>query len=54
MDYVDDILLPGEEVGMRVDNDFVYSPTICVVETINLKNIKYVLSCIGFKGIRNY
>lgn len=54
MDYIDDILRPGEEVGLRVDNDYVYSPTACVVENINAYNLKYVLSSIGFKGIRGY
>ena len=54
MDYIDDILRPGEEIGLRVDNDFVYSPTACVVENINAYNLKYVLSSIGFRGIRNY
>lgn len=53
MDYIDDILLPGEEIGFRVDNDFIYSPTVCVVENINAKNLRYVLSCIGFTGIRS-
>lgn len=49
MDFIDDILSPGEEAGYRVDSDFVYSPTICVVSSINRKNLSYVLSCIGFK-----
>lgn len=52
MDYIDDILLPGEEVGLRVDNDFVYAPTCCVVEKIDAYNLKYVLSSIGFTGLR--
>jgi hypothetical protein len=51
MDYVDDILLPGEEIGMRVDNDFIYAPTVCVVKKIDVFNLKYVLSSIGFTGL---
>jgi len=51
MDYVDDILLPGEEIGMRVDSEFVYSPTVCVVDKINAYNLRYVLGCIGVRGI---
>jgi hypothetical protein len=51
MDYVDDILLPGEEVGIRVDNDFTYAPTICVINQINARNLNYILNCIGFKGL---
>lgn len=51
MDYVDDILLPGEEEGLRVDNDFIYAPTVCVVECITLRNINYILKSIGFRGI---
>lgn len=54
MDYVDDILLPGEEIGMRVDNDFVYAPTACVVEKIDVFNLRYVLSSIGFTGLVRY
>lgn len=51
MDYVDDILTPGEEVGLRVDTDFVYAPTVCVVKAVHAYNINYILKSIGFKGI---
>lgn len=47
MDFVDDILLPGEETGMRVDTDFVYAPTVCVVSNITSNNLKYILKSIG-------
>jgi len=51
MDFIDDILLPGEEVGLRVDSDFLYAPTACVVDKIDVFNLKYVLSSIGFTGL---
>lgn len=54
MDFIDDILLPGEEVGLRVDNGFVYAPTACVVEKIDVYNLKYVLASIGFTGLSRY
>ena len=50
MDYVDDILLPGEETGNRVDIEFIYSPTVCVVDYIDTRNLNYILQSIGFKG----
>jgi len=52
MDYVEDILLPGEEVGIRVDKDFIYSPTACVVDSINAYNLKIILQSIGLVGNR--
>jgi len=51
MDYIDDILLPGEEIGMRVDSEFIYSPTVCVVDKITAYNLRYVLRCIGASNI---
>lgn len=47
MDFIDDIVLPGEETGMRVDTGFVYAPTACVVDSINQNNLKYILKSIG-------
>lgn len=52
MDFVEDILLPGEEVGIRVDIDYIYAPTACVVSTINAYNLKYILNSIGYQGYR--
>jgi len=52
MDYIDDIVLPGEEIGMRVDYDFNYDPTVCVVERITAYNLSTILKSIGFTGIR--
>lgn len=50
MDYVDDILLPGEEMGLRVDTDFIYAPTICVVDKITAVNLEDIFRAIGFLG----
>ena len=50
MDFVEDILLPGEEVGARIDTEYVYAPTVCVVASINANNLKYILNSIGFQG----
>ena len=47
MDYVQDILLPGEETGIRIDKDFVYAPTACVVDKITAYNIQYILRSLG-------
>lgn len=52
MDYIDDIVLPGEEIGMRVDSNFNYDPTVCVVERITSYNLNTILKSIGFTGIR--
>jgi hypothetical protein len=52
MDFVDDILLPGEETGIRVDTDYNYAPTVCVVESINAFNLTGILKSIGFSGCR--
>lgn len=54
MDYIDDILNPGEEVGMRVDTDFVYSPTVCVVKAVHAYNLNYILKSIGFNGLYSH
>ena len=51
MDYVDDILGENEEPGLRIDNDFNYSPTICMVKAIKVDNIQYILHSIGFSGL---
>jgi hypothetical protein len=50
MDYIDDILAPGEETGMRVDMDFIYAPTVCVVKRIDAYNINNVLKSIGYNN----
>lgn len=47
MDFVEDILLPGEETGIRIDTDFVYAPTACVVEKITAYNLRYILESLG-------
>lgn len=47
MDYVDDIILPGEETGIRIDTDFVYAPTACVVDKITAYNLKYIVQSLG-------
>ena len=47
MDYVDDIVLPGEETGIRVDNDFIYAPTACVVDKITAYNFNYIIKSLG-------
>jgi len=54
MDYVDDILSPGEEVGMRVDTDFVYAPTVCVVKAVHAYNLNHILKSIGFSGLYSH
>lgn len=46
MDFVDDILLPGEERGIRVDTDYIYAPTACVVDSITVNNLNYILTAI--------
>lgn len=51
MDYVDDILSEGEEVGLRIDNDFVYAPTACIVTAIHAYNLNYILKSVGV-GLR--
>lgn len=50
MDFVEDILLPGEEVGARIDTDYIYAPTVCIVTSINAYNLKYILNSIGARG----
>lgn len=47
MDYVDDIILPGEETGIRIDNNFVYAPTACVVDKITANNLGYIIQSLG-------
>lgn len=54
MDYVDDILTPGEETGLRVDTDFVYAPTACVVKAVHAYNLNYILKSIGFAGLYSH
>jgi len=51
MDYVDDILGVNEETGMRVDNEFNYSPTVCMVKYIKANNLNYILHSVGFTGL---
>lgn len=51
MDYIDDILSPGEEIGLRVDTGFVYAPTACVVKAVHAYNLNYILKAIGFTGL---
>jgi hypothetical protein len=51
MDYVEDILTENEEEGLRIDNNFNYSPTICMVKFIKVENIHYILHSIGFNGL---
>ena len=46
MDFVDDILLPGEERGIRIDTEFLYAPTACVVSDITAYNLNYILTAI--------
>lgn len=46
MDFVDDILLPGEEKGIRVDTNYIYAPTACVVNSITENNLNYILTAI--------
>lgn len=50
MDYVDDILLPQEEMGMRIDTDYNFAPTVYVTNVINVKNLNSILSSLGFRG----
>ena len=52
MDFIDDIVKVGEEVGMRIDQDFVYAPTVCVVDKINAYNLNKILTSIGFTSTR--
>jgi len=52
MDFVDDIVRLGEEVGMRIDQDMVYAPTVCVVDRITAYNINKILTSIGFTSTR--
>lgn len=51
MDYIDDILLPGEEKGMRIDNELHFSPTIYVTDRIDHYNIRDVLNALGFNSL---
>lgn len=51
MDFVDDILAEGEEVGLRIDSDFIYAPTACVVKAIHALNLSYILKSVGV-GLR--
>jgi hypothetical protein len=51
MDYVDDILKENEEEGMRIDNEFNYSPTVCMVKYIKAENLQYILHSVGFNGL---
>jgi hypothetical protein len=51
MDYIDDILLPGEETGMRIDNELHFSPTIYVTDHIDHYNIRDVLNALGFNSL---
>ena len=48
MDFVDDILNIGEEIGLRIDTEHHYSPTIFVADRIDHYNLKQVLNAIGF------
>lgn len=50
MDYIDDLTSFGEEVGMRIDNDFHYDPTIYVTDIIDASNVQLILRSIGFRG----
>lgn len=50
MDYVDDLTIFGEEVGMRIDNDFHFDPTIYVTDIIDARNVQSILTSIGFRG----
>lgn len=51
MDFIDDIVKPGEVEGMRVDTDYIYSPTVCVVDKITANNLNYILRSIGFSRL---
>ena len=51
MDYVDDILRINEEEGLRIDNNFNYAPTVCMVKFINTNNLRYILHSVGFNGL---
>jgi len=51
MDYIDDILRINEETGMRIDNDFNYAPTVCMVKSITVNNLQYILHSVGFNGL---
>lgn len=50
MDYIDDIVSPKEEIGMRIDTDFNYAPTVYVTKIINAKNLNSILLSLGFRG----
>lgn len=54
MDFVDDILIPGEASGIRVDQDLVYAPTACVVKSINAYNLNYILNSIGVRSLLDF
>ena len=51
MDFIDDILLTGEEKGDRIDTDVHYAPTVFVTKVINQYNILQILQSIGFSGV---
>lgn len=51
MDYVDDILGINEEEGMRIDNEFNFAPTVCMVKVIKVENLQYILHSVGFNGL---
>jgi len=51
-DYIDDFLPFGREIGLRIDRDYNYSPTVFVTEVINAYNLQLILKSIGFNGFR--
>jgi len=51
MDFIDDILLLGEEEGERIDTQLHYAPTVYITDSINQKNLLIILQSIGFSGI---
>jgi hypothetical protein len=49
MDYIDDIVFLGEEIGLRIDNDYRFSPCF-VTDRIDVQTLSPILDFIGFKA----
>lgn len=47
MDYIDDIVLLGEEVGTRIDNDYRFSPSF-VTDRIDVQTLSPIFNFLGF------
>lgn len=47
MDYVDDIVMTGEESGIRIDIELHYSASL-IVDRIDVQNLNIIYNFIGF------